>query len=102
MKPIFTVLSCLSFASLLLCVSHYVSSASAFTYRFINKGSMICAHPVNLWITFLYPVFVEISEAEIALALDFDNDLDLRTQKTSFLNDSARNDPAYPLIARSA
>ena len=65
---------------------------------------MICAHPVNLWITFLHPVFVEISEAEIALALDFDNDLDLdlRTQKTSFLNDSARNDPAYPLIARSA
>ena len=63
---------------------------------------MICAHPVNLWITFLHPVFVEISEAEIAFALDFDNDLDLRTQKTSFLNDSARNDPVYPLIARSA
>ena len=23
--------------------------------RFIGKGSMICAHPANLWITFLHP-----------------------------------------------
>ena len=62
---------------------------------------MICAHPVNLWITFLHPVFVAIREAEIALELeldlDFDNELDPRNpKKPSLQHYPDTNDSAVP------